>query len=406
MSEPTRGEDTGEPDAAALADPAALQSFNFPFVLSSDTTHSIPTFKLLSYDALSQSFGLSVGNDHGELTRFGFYSANPGTAGSFWTYRRLIDHTLFPSSRYPADLSMINWDSNDVCDSDYLSLDPLAQAKAFQHGKQTSLAFAWWLQHEAPTDEGTGKGYPQLTLRDDVLGSSDGLSQVPYIREARRMNALRTIREQDVAAPWQAGVRAAFFADTVGIGYYPIDIHSCGASQKLPKSKPYQISAASLLSKNVPNLLAGGKNIGTTHIVNGGYRVQPTEWAIGEASALIAVEAIRLAEDAAAVLSNPRTLSDLQLRLLQLKHPLIWFDDVELSDRDFAAIQWAALERFIPLDPNSLHFRPKDLVSDEARRDCMNRLRKRIGNFPPFMKGSRQITRAELARWLAKQGSQ
>ena len=239
-------EDTGEPDAATSADPAALQSFNFPFVLSSDKSHSISTSKPLTYDALSRNFGLSVGNDQGELTRFGFYRANPGTAGSFWTYRRLIDHTLFPSSLYPADLSMINWDSNDVCDSNYLSLDPLAQAKAFQHGKQTSIAFAWWLQHEAPADDGVGKGYPQLTLRKDVLGSSDGLSQVPYIREARRMKALKTIKEQDVAEPWQAGVRAAFFADTVGIGYYPIDIHSCGASQKLPKSKPYQIQAPRL----------------------------------------------------------------------------------------------------------------------------------------------------------------
>ena len=131
--------------------------------------------------------------------------------------------------------------------------------------------------------------------------------------------------------------------------------------------------------------------------------MQPTEWAIGEASAVIAVMVIRLREDAAAVLANQDTLADLQLRLLQLKHPLIWFDDVELSDPDFAAIQWAALAKLVPLDPNSLHFRPKDLVSDEERNDWTNRLRKRIANLPSLVQESRQITRAELVRWLAKQ---
>jgi hypothetical protein len=36
------------------------------------------------------------------------------------------------------------------------------------------------------------------------------------------------------------------------------------------------------------NLVAGAKNIGTTHISNGAYRLHHTEWNIGEAAGALA----------------------------------------------------------------------------------------------------------------------
>ena len=320
--------ETGEPDAPTTSNPNALQSFTYPFVLAPGSTASLAVRKPPSYDRDRDRFTFNVGNESGQPTHFGMFATTPGTPGSFWTYRRLIAHEQFIKARYSSDLSMINWDSNDVCDAAYLSTDPVEQAQAMQHGKQVSLEFAWWLQHEAPKDNGQGRGYPELFLRNDVLGTTDGLSQFPYIRESRRMLALKTIREQDVAEPWQSGARAATFNDTVGIGFYPIDIHSCGAEQKLPRSKPYQIAAGSLISRSIPNLLAGGKALGTTHVVNGGYRLQPTEWAIGEASGALAVAAIKKSVDAAVVVRSEKVLRELQSNLLAEGHPLVWFDDV------------------------------------------------------------------------------
>ena len=61
------------------------------------------------------------------------------------------------------------------------------------------------------------------------MGSGDGLSKHPYIRESRRIVALKTIVEQEVSAHFQPGPRAAHFADSVGVGWYPIDIHRAGA---------------------------------------------------------------------------------------------------------------------------------------------------------------------------------
>jgi hypothetical protein len=40
--------------------------------------------------------------------------------------------------------------------------------------------------------------------------------------------------------------------------------------------------------ESVENLLPACKNIGTTHITNGAYRLHPIEWNVGEVAALLA----------------------------------------------------------------------------------------------------------------------
>ena len=40
------------------------------------------------------------------------------------------------------------------------------------------------------------------------------------------------------------------------------------------------------------NLLPAGKNIGTTHITNGCYRLHPVEWNIGEVAGLLAAHCL------------------------------------------------------------------------------------------------------------------
>ena len=90
-----------------------------------------------------------------------------------------------------------------------------------QDAKRVSLGLLHWLQTEAPA---AGRiGAPELKLRPD-MGTTDGLAKFPYIREARRIKALRTVVEQDVSAGYERGPVAAPFEDAVGVGWYPIDI--------------------------------------------------------------------------------------------------------------------------------------------------------------------------------------
>jgi hypothetical protein len=328
---------TGEPDAPEAADPRSLQSFTYPFILAHGRSGAAIA-KPATYDRDRARFTLLHEYAGDRFLQYGMFDRLPGTPGSFWAYRRL---------NAAADLSMINWPGNDVCDPDYLSTDPLAAARAFQHGKQVALGFAWWIAQQAPP----------MTLRTDLLGTADGLSQYPYIRESRRLEALRMVREQDIAGPVSEGVRAIPFSDSAGIGLYPIDIHGCGKPQRLPSSKPFQIPYGALLSRDVVNLIAGGKNIGATHIANGAYRLHPTEWAIGEAAGVLAAESVRLRRAPADLYRDGAALRAVQKRLIDAGHPLVRFDDVAPEDPAFVPTQWNALTGARPVDPATLHGR-------------------------------------------------
>src|SRR5262249_17370065 len=148
------------------------------------------------------------------------------------------------------------------------------------------LSFFYWLQTEAPRPDG-GEGWPGLRLRGDVTETTDGLAKMPYIRESRRIKAEFTIRQQHVAeAARLHQTYAERFSDSVGVGYYRIDLHpSTGGNNYIDVgSLPFQIPLGALLPVRMENLLPACKNIGTTHITNGCYRLHPIEWNIGEAA--------------------------------------------------------------------------------------------------------------------------
>jgi hypothetical protein len=60
------------------------------------------------------------------------------------------------------------------------------------------------------------------------------------------------------------------------------------------------------------NLLPANKNIGTTHITNGCYRLHPVEWSIGEAVGLLTVFAQDRKTMPPAVRENTGLLADFQ----------------------------------------------------------------------------------------------
>ena len=108
----------------------------------------------------------------------------------------------------------------------------------------------------------------------------------PYIRESRRIQAEFTVVEQIVGTEARGKDTAEPFADSVGVGSYRIDLHpSTGGNNYIDVSSlPFQIPLGALLPKRVENLLPACKNIGTTHITNGCYRLHPVEWNIGESA--------------------------------------------------------------------------------------------------------------------------
>jgi hypothetical protein len=363
--------DTGERDAPEKADPADIQSFTYPFILLRGSQMAQITAPA-GYDSLKNKYGLVVDYGHGKFLTYGVFARNPGTPGSFWDYRRSVDASQFPQ-KFAGDLSMINWSSNDYCDSRLLSTDPRAQAQALQQAKLLSLGFAWWLQHDAPRDDHAGSGYPELTLQRAAMGSGDALSQQPYIRESRRMLALHTIVEESVAVDFQKGARAAEYPDTVGMGQYSIDIHSCARQDFISAAKPYEIPLGALIARDADNLLAASKDIGTTHISNGAYRLHPTEWSIGEAVGAAVVWSLEHKISPAAIDRSSADLIGLQRRLLQQGHPIFWFDDIGADSPFFKGSQLALARAWIAADSSTLHFDATKVLSGDAVANALER---------------------------------
>ncbi|MCC6235355.1 MAG: FAD-dependent oxidoreductase [Verrucomicrobiales bacterium] len=245
----------------------------------------------------------------------------PGGLLNLWAYRRLAKATNFQPGAYPGDVSLINWPQNDYLLGDLLSGTEEERARHLDQARQLSLSLLYWLQTEAPRADGK-TGWPGLRLRHDVLGGPAGLAKAPYVRESRRIRAVYTITEKDcgVAARAQAlgrpesEVRSEAYPDSVGIGHYPIDLHpsTTGDNYIDFESLPFHLPLGALLPVRVENLLPANKNIGTTHVTNGAYRLHPVEWNIGESAGALAVFAERHRVPARAVRERAGLLSEFQ----------------------------------------------------------------------------------------------
>ncbi len=205
--------------------------------------------------------------------------------------------------------------------------------KLLQRAKQLSLSLLYWMQTAAPRPDG-GEGWKGLRLRADVTGTEDGLAKTVYAREARRIRSEFTILEQHVGTEMRLRalgktgreLTAEPFADTVGVGCYRIDLHpSAGGTNYIDiSSLPFEIPLGALIPQRVENLLAACKNIGTTHITNGCYRLHPVEWNIGEAAGAVAGFAVRSGISPRAVRNRAEKLNEFQKLLTDQGVELHW----------------------------------------------------------------------------------
>ena len=237
---------------------------------------------------------------------------------NLWNYRRIINKENFVPGTYSGDITIVNWPQNDYMLGNIIDVSEKEQLRHIHQAKQLSLSLLYWLQTEAPRPDG-GKGWPGLRLRKDVMGTEDGLAKYPYVRESRRIKAVFTVTEEHVGKEQRAQLVgdpdvkwAAPFADSVGVGYYHIDLHP--SSNKVNYvdfgSLPFQIPLGALIPIRMENLLPANKNIGTTHITNGCFRLHPVEWSIGEAVGCLVAYAKKLK-------LNPRQIREQKLKEFQ-----------------------------------------------------------------------------------------
>jgi hypothetical protein len=249
---------------------------------------------------------------------FAPHRESPKAFSGLWSYRRLIEHSQFAPGRFKSDICLVNWPIIDYLDRDLNTASPNERALALEEAREMSLCAFYWMQTEG--------GFPGLKLAGDALGTADGFAKEPYIRESRRIKALTTIEQRHVQHP-------NFWQDSVGIGSYRIDLHPTvgGDNYVDVESLPFQIPLGALVPQRLRNFLPACKNIGTTHVTNGCYRLHPVEWNIGEAVGLLAAYCQRHGTQPQAVAVNHEPFQSL-LRREGLE--LEWPANLALSEGD------------------------------------------------------------------------
>ncbi len=343
---------TGEPSAPAESRPENVQAFSFCFAMEHLDGENHVGPPPAEYDFWRKYVapltppwpgrwlgwsGLNPRTMEPLQFRFHPHGEKPGLFAGLWSYRRIIDRAQFRPGAYASDIVVVNWPMIDYLPGNLIGASPEARDRHLASARQLSLSMFHWLRTEAPRADG-GRGWPGLRLCPRIAGTVDGLAKAAYIRESRRIRAEFTVREQDVSAVHlPAGAdRARQFPDSVGIGYYRIDLHPShqGDNYIDVPSLPFQIPLGALIPVRVENVLPAAKNIGTTHLTNGCYRLHPVEWNVGEAAGQLA--SFCLDEK-----TTPRTVHQqiplrekFQRRLLAAGFQLTWPPNLILAEGD------------------------------------------------------------------------
>lgn len=329
--------ETGEPLAVELADPMRQQPFTHLIGLDYRPGEEHVIDKPAHYEAYRSVFekvtgmceSLRAGDIIGTGMPKGLFSTPSDEAyvPDLWNFRRYFYRRNFDAALFSSDITTL------MVGNEYSAgvLCGVSEEEAQRHmrgARELTLSLVYYLQTEAR--HGTDRGYPGIRVRADVFDTEDGLAQYPYIRESRRIQAEYRIVEQDflICEHPQGPVE---YADTVGLAGYRIDIHEKvrGGKESITSAVhgqhwTQQIPLGALIPVRVENLIACGKNIGTTHVTNGAYRLHPVEWNIGEAAGALAAYCLRQRHTPRGVRNTPDILADFQAELIRRGVELAW----------------------------------------------------------------------------------
>lgn len=341
--------DTGEPSAPATAQPDNVQAVSICFAIDhvkGDQTIDKPKnydrwrtvqpgfwggpllgFKAPHPRTLEIVERTFTPNPDDDPLRVDADQRQGGGDHNLWTFRRIAARRNFVPGAYASDICLVNWPMIDYMEASIIDLPEAEKQRHLQAAAELSYAMFYWLQTEAPRADG-GTGFRGLRLRGDITGTEHGLAMAPYIRESRRILGVTRIVEQHLSHAVRGEQGAVKYRDSVGVGMYRIDLHpSTGGDNYIDvPSCPFEIPLGALLPRRMTNLLAGGKNIATTHITNGCYRLHPVEWNVGEVAGMLAAHCLNTGATPHQVQASDAQLTAFQARIEQAGVQLHWPD--------------------------------------------------------------------------------
>lgn len=334
----------GEPDAPARADPLDQQPVTHVLALRRQREagpvveppprygfwreHVLPAFGHRQFSdqlpgrhpGTSARLPFEAGHaEEAEQTAQGSGHAGRAPTLDWWRYRRIVSAAQWQPPR--EDVTLVNWAQNDYALHPLLD-GPLATQAVREEARELSLCWLHWLQTEAPRADG-GRGFPHWQPAADMLGTLDGLAQQVYVRESRRIVAQATLTQRDLLRPPEGDAPPP---DSVGIGWYPLDIHpTCVSGHGVNvAAQPFTLPLGAFVPQHADNLLPACKNIGMTHLASASARVHPVEWLVGEVAGLFAAQLLQDGLLPAALAARAAGRDTLRQRLIAAGIPLHW----------------------------------------------------------------------------------
>ena len=364
--------DTGEAHAQpSERKPHCVQSFTYVFGLErrpAGENHAIGQPARYEYFRAAQPYSLKIEVHGGEIygeesgwLDYNLYDTMPGNK------RRSVD--LPPVDRQRAifvrlatDLSMFNWPGNDYRESTIIDVPAAQAAAALQDAKRVSLGFLHWVQTEAPAGGAfrrsgaeTASGHHGYARWPGQVSLHSRGAPHQGSAHGRGAGCLGRVSER----PARGALRGLGRRRLVSHRYPSRRPRRC--RHKL-QDAPVSDSAGRAHSRSHQQPAAAAKNIGTTHITNGCFRLHPVEWNIGEAAGSLAAFCLDRGRAAAAVYADTKLRSAFQNSLLAEGVPLAWLVDIGVDHPGFAAVQSLAVKGH-GLRPDDLNFHPEAALS-------------------------------------------
>lgn len=313
-----------------------VQSYNFRFVVSEDPKNSKPLPKPEAYRR-EDFFPLL------ELLKSGKFKSLTGrgetTPGIIWVGSNLPNNKRDVNDNFysPFTLSL----PGEV--DQWPEGGPEVRKRIFDRHKYHTLGMLYFLQNDKEVPDNIQKEAKSYGLPLDEWKETDNFTPFLYVREGRRMVGEYVFTEKDALnAP--NSIRAPLQKTSIAVGDYALDCHAVKKPDQyypeIPEGAfdlptvPYQIPFGVILPKKVDNLLVPVA-VSASHVGFSTLRMEPTWAALGQASGLAAVQAIKTNKSVQQI-----DVSQLQKRLHELGAITTYFSDVLPGSPYFKAAQY------------------------------------------------------------------
>ncbi len=243
--------------------------------------------------------------------------------------------------------------------------DPAERARIDCDAKLRTIQLLYYFQNELGKTQwsvANDEGYDSAWNVEEndcatIPASLDAIERllppIPYVRESRRIVAMRTLTAADLRRAGGGAPAESGFSTSIAVGDYPSDLHNCGSVADLdPRlgettedtelathGGPFEVPFETLVPETVDGLLAAEKNIGVSRRANGAIRLQPITMNTGQAVGVIAALAVGGSIQPRDV--EPVAVQEVLIRAgaaISRRH----FDDVPLEDPRWADVQMAS----------------------------------------------------------------